>query len=160
MTSALVDDVQSLLFPSPNDPLRQRIGLMAGLMGGLTLALLLISAIVEITHLWRDTSFPGLARWAGIRFLAFSAFAMLSMTPFVLGVHVSRRTERPRLLFGVCLVLFFAGFALRTFLFFDHVQGHIRGEGGAEGALAVLIGEPLASLSVVGLSWGLLRGRG
>lgn len=132
---------------------------MGRFMGGLTLALLFISAVVEVTHLWRGRSFSALVRWASGHFLSGVGLAVLSMAPLVLGVYVSRWTGYSRLLFGVCLALFFAGFALRAFLFFNHVQSHMRGEGGVDGALTALIAEPLASLCVVGLLWGTLRAR-
>lgn len=154
----LVDALRSLLFPAPDDPLRRRIGIMGGLMGSLTLALLLISLVVEITHVGRDASSVSV-RWAVACLLAGGGLTVLSMAPFVLGAHVSHWTGRPRLLFGTCLVLFFVDFALRSFLFFNHVQRRLHGDAGAEGALPALIGEPLASLLVVGLLWGVLHVR-
>ena len=150
--------IRSLLFPSPTDPLRRRIGIMGGFMGSLTLALLLISTVVEATRPGPHADSP-LARWVAVRVLASGGLGGLSTAPFVLGNYVSDRTGRPRLLFGTCLVLFFVGFALRSFLFFNHVQSFLRGEGGVDGALTALLGEPLASLAVVGLLWGYLRVR-
>lgn len=131
---------------------------MSRFMGGLTLALLLISAVVEATHLG-ESSVPTLVRWASVYCLACAGLTVLSMAPLILGMYVSRWTGRSRLLFGVCLVLFFAGFALRAFLFFNHVQDRIRGGSGADGALTALIAEPLASLCAVGLLWGVLHVR-
>jgi hypothetical protein len=132
---------------------------MGRFMGGLTLALLLISAVVEATHLWRGRSFPTLVRWASGHFLAGVGLAVLSMAPLILGTYVSRWTGYTRLLFGVCLLLFFVGFALRAFLFFNQVQSRMRDGSGVDGALTALIAEPLASLCVVGLLWGVLRAR-
>lgn len=130
---------------------------MGRFMGGLTLALLFIGAVVEAPHVGRGNSLSSLVRWASGRFLVGVGLAVLSMAPFVLGVYVSRWTGHSRLLFGVCLVLFFVGFALRAFLFFNHVQARVRDGSGVDGALTVLIAEPLASLCVVGLLWGALR---
>lgn len=131
---------------------------MGGLIGSLTLALLLISLVVEATHVGRDVSSVPL-HGAVVCLLTGGGLTLLSMAPFVLGVRVSRWTGRPRLLFGTCLVLFFVDVALRSFLFFNHVQRRLRGDAGPEGALSALIGEPLASLLVVGVLWGLLRVR-
>jgi hypothetical protein len=130
---------------------------MGGLMVGVTLSLTLTSVLVEGLFRWEQgvvVLFPLLAGIGGSAVLS-----ALSALPFVVGAHAAARTGQTRLLFSVCLILFFVGLALRAFLFFDHVQARTQGVPGAEGALAVLIGEPLASTAVLGGLWGLLRPR-
>lgn len=152
-----MDRLWAAFFPSSDDPLRRRIGVMGALMGGTTLALLLIGILVEGMQTGSGLSPTALVRRGGIGVLVAGALAALSMGPFVVGGYVSRRTSRPRLLFSACLVLFFVGFALRAFLFFNHVQSRMRGGEGADGIVLALVGEPLASTFVVALLGILVR---
>ena len=128
-------------------------------MVGVTLSVTLTGVLIEVPALWARG--PGVLLGAlALRLGACAGLSVLSALPFVVGAHAAARLGQARLLFAVCLILFFVGLALRAFLFFDHVQARTQGTPGAEGVLAVLIGEPLASAALLGGLWGLLRRRG
>jgi len=154
-----MDQLWRRCFPSSDAPLQRRIRLMGGLMVGITLSLTLTGVLVEAPYLWRRGASTALSfLLAG--FGGSVVLSGLSVLPFVVGAHAAARTGRTRLVFGACLILFFVGLALRAFLFFEHVQARTQGAPGAEGVLAVLLGEPLASAAVLASFWGLLRARG
>ena len=153
-----MDQLWKRCFPSSDAPLQRRIRLMGGLMVGITLSLTLTGVLVEAPSLWRRGASTALSfLLAGVG--GSVVLSGLSVLPFVVGAHAAARTGRTRLVFGACLILFFVGLALRAFLFFDHVRARTQGAPGAEGVLAVLLGEPLASAAVLAGFWGLLRGR-
>jgi hypothetical protein len=147
------------LFPSVDHPLQQRIRLLGGMMVGVTLATTLTAVLLEGPRLWRDEAVFSFIVAILTRIGGCAVLAGVSVGPFVVGAHAGVQTGRPRLLFGACLVVFFVGLAIRAFLFFDHVDARTQGKPGPEGALAALIGEPVASTVVVALLWVVLRRR-
>lgn len=153
-----MDQLWRRCFPSSDAPLQRRLRLMGGLMVGITLSLTVTGVLVEAPYLWRQGA-SALLTTLALRITACAGLSGLSVLPFVVGAHAAAWTGRTRLLFGACLILFFIGFALRAFLFFDHVRARTQGAPGAEGVLAVLLGEPLASAVVLGGLWGFLRVR-
>jgi hypothetical protein len=127
-------------------------------MVGVTLSVTLTGVLIEVPALWAR-GLSALLPALSLQLLACAGLSVLSALPFVVGAHAAARVGPTRLLFGACLILFFVGLALRAFLFFDHVQARMQGSPGAEGALLVLLGEPLVSAAVLGGLWGLLRPR-
>ena len=128
-------------------------------MVGVTLSTTLTGVLVEVPYLWRRGTLATVAVALALRGGICLGLSGLSALPFVVGAHAAARTGRVRLLFGVCLVLFFVGLALRAFLFFAHVRARMQDAPGPEGALVTLVTEPLASAAAVGLLWGLRRAR-
>ncbi|MFB6248222.1 MAG: hypothetical protein ABEL97_06610 [Salinibacter sp.] len=146
-----------MLFPPSDAPLRRRIRLMGVLMVGITLSMTLVGVLVEAPQLWRRGDPVSFASALALRAAVCAGLSGLPALPSAAGTYVVARTGYVQLLFSVCLILFFVGFALRTFLFFDYVQAHLRDiPGPAVGPVAVGA-ESLASTALVALLGGLLR---